>query len=298
MFAPAWISAAALAVAAPVSTISPGSEALRLYDKGAFLAAAAVASEGYVLPGAPTYERLQAARLAQEALSRAYQASRGAHPEYLCRALDVLAATLPLAVEPADIQRHQTLTATHQATLAAAHPDLTCEVGTELRPLRGSTARHRRGGPADRLPPPSAPVNVTPSDAPPVNTVNTDDNRRKTASALKISGAVSMTLGVAALAAMAGGLAVRSHVLKTGDSLAALQTQQGYFTPTQQQTWSLLAKAGTTGHEVALVGGITGAVLLVLGSTLIARGQVLSKRTLVLPTAGLGQAGLMIEGRF
>ncbi|HEY0133610.1 MAG TPA: hypothetical protein VGB85_06005, partial [Nannocystis sp.] len=142
MSALVWLTAISLAapLVTPVSTSPPPDvidEALEFYDQGAFLEAAAVAIDGYVSPARPPAERLELARLAQESFSRAYEVSTAStsRPEYLCRALDVLDATAPLAITAKDRERHEKLRATHQAKLAERHPDFVCEVGTEFRPI-------------------------------------------------------------------------------------------------------------------------------------------------------------------
>lgn len=289
MSAHACLAAAALVVAPmpPETSRDPGDEALELYDKGAYLEAAAAASAAYLAPGEPAARRLQNARLAQEAFSRAFETAATPRPDYLCRALDVLDATAALAVEPDDIRRHRALADLHRATLKARHPAHRCEVGTELRPILGTAP----------APPPPAPVAAPRQVEGPV--VNTEPHRYNSAgSALKLTGAVSMTLGVAALAAMAGGLVIRSQATKAAGPLDAARDQQGYFTPIQGHLLAALTDVATAGQRMALAGGISGAVLLVLGAALVGRGHVVAARARVAPMAGSGRAGLILEGRF
>ncbi|HEY0138896.1 MAG TPA: hypothetical protein VGB85_32645, partial [Nannocystis sp.] len=140
----ALIAALALVVA-PVPAASPeaaspeaseSDEAYAFYDQGAYLEAAAVATRIYVSPAFPRATRLEHARLAQECFAQAYAKTTTTtpRPEYLCRALDVLAATAPLAINAHDVRLHETLSGVRRVTLEARHPGYTCEVGTEPRP--------------------------------------------------------------------------------------------------------------------------------------------------------------------
>ena len=241
-------------------------------------------------PSETPVRRLQNARLAQEALSRAFETAVTPRPDLLCRALDVLDATAVLAVDPDDIRRHKALADIHQATLRARHPAHRCEVGTALRPILGTTAA---APPA----PVAAPVAATrPAEAP---AVTPEPHRHKDAApALKLAGAVSMTLGVAGFAAMAGGLVIRSQAIKIGGLLADVQAQQDYFTPFQGAELAILTDVASNGQRLALASGISGAALLVLGAALVGRGHVLTARARVAPMAGSGRAGLIVEGRF
>ncbi len=290
MFAHVWLSAAALA-AAPVP-VDPEDRALDLYDKGAFLEAAEAAVVGYVSPAAPASKRLQRARLAQESFAKAYATSRAtqARPEYLCRALDVLEATAPLALTTEDVRLHTVFAAKHRATLAEHHPGYVCETGTELRPIL--LVSHVRPVPA----PASSQVpraDVAPA-AVPANRSRTDP-----AASLTIAGAVSLSLGFAALAAVAGGIGLRSQVMKAARPLDALREQQGgYFTEAQARALAPLSAADDVGRQLVLAGGISAAVLLVVGAALVGRGHVLKARARVRPVAGPGHAGISIEGRF
>lgn len=292
----ASLAAAALVVAPVPASVTPASspaddsekEALALYDRGAFLEAAKVAITGYVSPFSPAATRLRNARLAQEALSKAYANESTPRPEYLCRALNVLEATRPLAVGDEDVELHQTLSASRRATLAARHPGHVCEAGTELIPVVNS----------GRKPQPVLSTSAGPSlDA--SESKNTYAPRESRAPfALKTSGAVAVSFGVAALAAMVGGLVVRSQAIKAADPLVDVKKQQGEFTLEQGHQLAALTNAENAARQVALAGGISGAFLLMLGAALIGRGQVLRARTRVAPMAAPGRAGIFVEGRF
>lgn len=286
MSALSCITALALA-AAPVPATpgrDRGNDALELYKKGAYLEAAEVASAAVVSATDPPSRRLQSARLAQEAFSKVFEAT--GEPLYLCRALDVLESTAFLAVTAEDAERHRILSDIHRATLAARHPGHVCEVATELRPIRGI---------------PRAPVEVAPM-APPVITETpliVDEPRPLRAPALlKTSGAVSLGLGVAALAAMAGGLALRSRALGAAEKLDAVRTQQGFFTAEQGRERAMLTQVRDTGRELAIGGGVAAFMLLSVGAILLGRGFVLAKRPRFSPMAGFGRAGMYVEGRF
>ncbi len=269
-----------------------GLSADELYDRGAYLEAAAMACAGYLSPADPPATRLQSARLAQEAYSRAYETARPPRPEYLCQALDVLDATAALAVADVDVRRHETLAAVHRATLKDRHPAHVCEVGTELRPLTGV----RRA---------SAPAPIAaPQISAPRNTKTNGDNaalaarKASGARALKISGAVSLTMGVMGLAAMGVGMGIRSQAIRAADPLIAMHERQGVLLFGQGRELAALTDAVTAGQQVALAGGLSGAVFLVLGAALVGRAHVLTSRARVAPMAGPGRAGLIVEGRF
>ena len=279
---------AAVLVVAPAPVSSPrdsAEQAGELYDKGAYLEAAAVASQGYVSPAEATAKRLESARLAQEAFSRAYEATvatGAARPDYLCRALDLLDATAPLAVDEDDVALHKTLTETHIKTLKTGHPDHVCEVGTELRPII-----------------PRARVQASvPSDGPvPIKTVQIGRNRAS--ATFKISGAVAMSFGVAALATMAGGLVFRAQAHKVAIPLAdAKQQQDGFFTVEQGRALAGLTQTIHAGRQVAVAGAISGTVLVVLGAALVGWSYTSRARARVSPMVGVGRAGLFVEGRF
>jgi hypothetical protein len=288
MAALACITALTLAVAPVPATPGRdrGKDALDLYKSGSYLEAAEVASAAVVSPTDPPSRRLQNARLAQEAFSKVFEAT--GEPRHLCRALDVLDATAFLAVTAEDVERHRILSEIHRATLATRHPGHVCEVATELRPIRG-TPRVRE--PVALAPP--VIITETPS-----NDGEQDRSRGAPALLLKTSGAVSLGLGVAALAAMFGGLAVRSRALHAAEPLDAVRMQQGFFTAEQTRLRDTLTQARDTGRELAIGGGVAAFVLLSVGAILVGRGFVLAKQAQFSPMAGHGRVGMYIEGRF
>jgi hypothetical protein len=98
---------------------------------------------------------------------------------------------------------------------------------------------------------------------------------------------------------MAGGLVRKSQAQKAAGPLDATYKQQGDgFTADQRSEWNALAATGTAGQRLAVAGGVCGAVLLVAGAALVARGHVLASRPRVSVMAAPDRAGLWVEGRF
>jgi hypothetical protein len=280
-----WTLTAALVAATPVPG-DRGDEALERYDHGAYLEAASLAMASYVSPAIPAARRLHNARLAQGAYARAYEEERlvgSSRPELLCQALDVLDATALLVVREEDVERHRKLTEGHRGTLAAQHPAHRCEVGTAWLPI-----------PATTRPRPPAPVVIAEA-----TISRTPAPRARATTPFRVTGAVSLSLGMTGLIVMAGGLAVRGFAVRAGEAFRPAESlPMPEFAVSQVQLLAELRETAQVGQTIAIAGGISGGALLTLGTLLLVLGRTKARRTQISPSAGIDRIGVVLEGRF
>lgn len=290
MPAPGSLLAMALA-AAPAPAQAPRdsyTEARRLYESGDWLAAARVAVVGYMDLDEPAASRIRSARLVQEAYAMAYEATAAAapRPTYLCRALDVLDATAPLAVDAEDRRRHETLINTHRTLLTTRHPGFVCEVGTELRPVL-ALPRVRSTRKAETPPTP-------------VSRPDGDAATRKigAASALKVAGASTLALATASFAVMFGGLAEQALAHEAGRRIEATRDNPNSLTLDERDEAIRQLARFDRGRSMAIAGGIAGAALTTIGAALLVGSRAAARRTRVHASVTPESAGLILEGRF
>ena len=284
---------------------SESDEAYALYDHKAYLEAAAVATRIYVSAATPTARRLEHARLAQECFAQAYARTTATtpRPEYLCRALDVLAATAPLAVHAKDVRIHETLAGVHRATLEARHPGHTCEGGTEPRPesLPAPTPAPPPpvAPPGDASPPasekkdpPAIAAPVAPKPAQPRPLIDDAVPPRH----LKIAGGISLGLGLGLLGGVLYGMITQQRARARAREFAE-QSADPFITQAQSDDLHGHLARAQAGRRLAIGTGIAAGALTMMGTTLLvlARRSHSARRWSAAPWWSTAGAGLTLR---
>lgn len=116
---------------------------------------------------------------------------------------------------------------------------------------------------------------------------------------LLISGGASAALGLAGLGLMTAGLVIGRDVERDGEAQVAALEAEGRSGLEITDALAELRAKGQRANTMAIAGGVSGALLLIVGATLIGVSTTRAVRRVgVSPSAGPGRAGLVITGRF
>ena len=232
----------------------------------------------------PRGERLDLALFAQAeyaTLYRMFEHSPPGDPEDLCRALEILALADPLVATDEERRKLEKWRSAHRSALRADYPEHRC---TLVAAPDVPTNPSQEQTPRDLAPPAeSPPIPVAPLE--------------RRILVLHVGGGISLGLGVASLAAMAGVLGARTRVLDSAEAHKA-ELDGKSVDPALKADIAALEDSYDRLGRAAVVTGLVGGVMLLTGSIALGRGRYLYRRLQLAPDVDRGHAGLVLTGRF
>lgn len=295
----------------------PLREARRLFNARGPLAGAEYAAAAFPRPDLPRATRLRLGLFASNSYALVYQADPAeppGDPDYLCRALAMLAAAEKLATEPGELEAHRRLVDERRGALEKNHPGLRCDHEGEaagsavpVAPPEAAPASEPASEPASgpakvesaveptQAVEPAAPVSA-PEPAPTVPPSSSDAVLRRRAATWTAIGGASLGLAVVSFAAMGGALARREELRQSADGYYA--TTPGRLTPEQARVIADEQSSFSRVDRMAVATGVVGGVMAITGIAMVAHGAVLRGRIRLAPDIRPDRAALVLSGRF